>query len=65
MNDFNSTDTYAPSKPELIAIGPHEILATWKSPSAPIGRINGYEVLVNGKVSVEEQRLSFHQSRGN
>ncbi len=50
---FNSTDTYAPSKPKLIAIGPHEIVATWTAPSAPIGRINGYEVLVDGKVTFD------------
>eukprot|EP00794_Sanderia_malayensis_P011951 gene11951-13188_t len=42
-------DLYAPSKPKLIAIGPREILATWTAPIAPIGRINGYELLVDGK----------------
>jgi len=42
-------DTYAPSKPDLTTIGPHEILATWEAPDAPIKRVNGYELLVNGK----------------
>lgn len=42
-------DSYAPSKPDLKTIGPHEILATWEAPDAPIGRINGYELLCNDK----------------
>ena len=50
-NSFISfPDTYAQSKPDLVNIGPHEILATWEAPEAPINRVNGYELLVNGKV---------------
>lgn len=44
-------DYYAPSKPTLICVGAHEIVCTWKAPIAPAGRINGYEVMCNGKVS--------------
>jgi len=43
------TDYYAPSKPTLICVGAHEIVCTWKAPIAPAGRINGYEVMCNGK----------------
>jgi len=42
-------DYNAPSRPTLLVISSHEIVVTWYPPVKPSGRINGYEVLCNGK----------------
>ena len=42
----------APCNIKLVANGSHEIAVKWDKPKAPASRINGYEVLCNGKVMV-------------
>eukprot|EP00111_Clytia_hemisphaerica_P004757 TCONS_00013674-protein len=42
-------DFFAPSKPKIKMLSNREIVVSWKPPSAPAGRINGYELLQNGK----------------
>lgn len=42
-------DYFAPTKPKVITVGSHEMCIVWKPPVAPPGRINGYEVMCNGK----------------
>lgn len=42
-------DYNAPSRPTLLVISSNEIVVTWYPPVKPSGRINGYEVLCNGK----------------
>lgn len=41
---------HAPSKPQLMAMGRSEIGVTWNPPEVPLGRINRYDVIMNGKV---------------
>ena len=43
-------DLIAPSKPQLMAISPFDIVATWEAPMSPQGKINQYEVMCNGKM---------------
>lgn len=42
-------DYYAPSRPKLTVVGPHEMIIKWTAPVSPAGKINGYEVLQDGK----------------
>ena len=49
---FISLDDKAPCNIKLVANGSHEIAVKWDKPKAPASRINGYEVLCNGKVII-------------
>ncbi|XP_073242775.1 uncharacterized protein [Porites lutea] len=48
-----STDdlaSHAPPKPVVQVLGRHEMLISWESPPKPLGRINSFEVRVDGMV---------------
>ncbi|KAM7447165.1 hypothetical protein ABFA07_004601 [Porites harrisoni] len=48
-----STDdlaSHAPPKPVVQVLGRHELLISWESPPKPLGRINSFEVRVDGMV---------------
>ena len=51
-SSFISLDDKAPCNIKLVANGSHEIAVKWDKPKAPASRINGYEVLCNGKVII-------------
>ena len=51
-SSFIFLDDKAPCNIKLVANGSHEIAVKWDKPKAPASRINGYEVLCNGKVMV-------------
>ncbi len=43
---------HAPPKPNLHAVGRNEILVQWDPPEEPLGRINYYEVSMDGEVNI-------------
>uniref|UniRef100_A0A1I8G332 Fibronectin type-III domain-containing protein n=1 Tax=Macrostomum lignano TaxID=282301 RepID=A0A1I8G332_9PLAT len=40
---------HAPPKPQVTVLGRHEMSVTWEIPEQPLGRINHYNVVLNGK----------------
>ena len=38
-----------PSKPRVNVVGRNELHITWEAPSVPMGRINRYDLSMNGK----------------
>ena len=43
--------SHAPPKPVVQVLGRHELMIQWDSPPKPLGRINSFEVRVDGVVS--------------
>lgn len=59
----NLPGAHAPSKPEIVVRGRHEIHVTWKPPEVPLGRINRYDLVVNGEVVYSGMDLHYTARR--
>ncbi|XP_059146358.1 uncharacterized protein LOC131933809 [Physella acuta] len=54
---------HAPSKPTVQVLGRNEMHVSWEAPVMPLGRINHYDVSMNGKVIYSGTELSCGSHR--
>ena len=47
---FAISGAHSPSKPEVLVRGRSEIYVSWRSPEVPQGKLNRYDLLMNGDV---------------
>ena len=50
---------HAPSKPDVIVRGRKEMHVTWKPPEVPLGRINRYDLTMNGECVYSGMELHY------
>ncbi|XP_074654877.1 uncharacterized protein LOC141908654 [Tubulanus polymorphus] len=61
----NDTGAHAPAKPNVSVLGRHEVHVSWDTPENPLGKINRYDLSVNGKVVYSGTDLAFNVRRLN
>lgn len=54
---------HAPEKPSISILGRHELHVSWNPPENPLGKINRYDITVNGKVQYSGTDLSSKLTR--
>ena len=54
---------HAPARPVVSVLGRNEVFISWEAPENPLGKINRYDLTINGKVVYSGTEMNFTAHR--